>query len=344
MKRLQKMLLALVSKFDIITQLALKNMALRQQLIVLRRSCKRPHIRRRDRFFWMLLSHLWGDWKESLIMVKPQTVIKWNRKGFKLFWRIKNSLKMVGRSRVSPEIRTLVRSIAEDNPLWGAPRIHGELLKLGIEISERSVSNLMPSRRGKPPSQTWRTFLKNHMYNTVSLDLFTVPTITFKILFVMVILIHERWKVFHFNVTRHPTARWSSRQIVEAFPWDTAPKYLLRDWDAVYGSMFRQRVKNMGINEVMTAPQSPWQNPYVERLIGSIRRECLDHVIVLNEKHLKRILKDYFDYYHNDRTHLGLEKKTPIERSIQRKSAVGKLIELPRVGGLHHRYMWKEAA
>jgi transposase InsO family protein len=207
--------------------------------------------------------------------------------------------------------------MAEANPLWGAPRIHGELLKLGIEISERTVSNLISRREPRPPSQTWRTFLKNHMMNMVSIDFFTVPTATFRILFVLVILSHSRRKVVHFNATSNPTAMWTAQQIVEAFPWNTAPKYLLRDRDSVYGTFLSNRVKNMGIKEVVTAPRSPWQNPFVERLIGSIRRDCLDHVIVLNSNHLKRILTSYFEYYHNDRTHYQLGATwqwLPVER------------------------------
>jgi transposase InsO family protein len=235
--------------------------------------------------------------------------------------------------------------MAAANPLWGAPRIHGELLKLGIKISERTVSNLINRRVPKPPSQTWRTFLKNHMTSMVSIDFFTVPTATLRILFVLVILSHNRRQIVHFNVTLSPTAKWTAQQVIETFPWDSAPKYLLRDRDGIYGTIFRQRLQNMGIKEVITAPQSPWQNPFVERLIGSIRRVCLDHVIILNEMHLSRILSSYFDYYHYDRTHYGLGKDTPFERPVQPKPAEGsKVIELPRVGGLHHRYEWKEAA
>ena len=235
--------------------------------------------------------------------------------------------------------------MANANPLWGAPRIHGELLKLGIEVSERTVSNLMPSRLTTPPSQTWRTFLKNHMENMISIDFFTVPTATFRILFVLVILSHSRRQVVSFKATSNPTTMWTAQQIIEAFPWDTAPKYMLRDRDSIYGAYLRQRAKNMGIKEVITAARSPWQNPFVERFIGSIRRDCLDHVIVLNESHLSRILSSYFDYYHYDRTHYRLGKDTPVERPVQPRSTKGaKVIELPRVGGLHHCYEWKKAA
>ena len=327
------------------SDLALENLVLRQQLAIWKRHKKRPQIRTKDRLFWILLCRFWSNWRQALIVVKPETVIRWHRKGFKLFWKFKSRRKGPGRPPISSEIRDLVRRMAKANSLWGAPRIHGELLKLGIEISERTVSNLIPRRKPTPPSQTWQTFLKNQMMNMVSIDFFTVPNATFQILFVLVILSHRRRQIVHFNVITNPSARWTAQQIVEAFPWDTAPKYLLRDRDSIYGAYFRQRVKNMGIKEVITAARSLWQNPFVERLVGSIRRDCLNHVIVLNSNHLKRILTAYFEYYHCDRTHYGLGKDTPVERPIQcRPAEGGKVIEFARVGGLHHRYKWKEAA
>ncbi len=210
--------------------------------------------------------------------------------------------------------------MAEDNPLWGSPRIHGELLMLEYKVSERTVSNLMPKRKGKPPAQTWKTFLRNHIPYLVSIDFFTVPTATFRILYVLVVIKHFRRKLIHFNTTYNPTAQWTTQQMREAFPWETAPKYMIRDRDSVYGSFFQQRIKDMGIKEFLTAPGSPWQNAYVERIIGSIRKECLDHVIVLNDRHLRRILYPYFDYYNKDRTHYRLGKVTPIERHIQKKA------------------------
>jgi len=336
-----KILLGPKKEFD----LALENLALRQQVAAMKWSIKRPRLRSRDRLFWIMLSRFWSNWREALIIVKPDTVVRWHKKGFKLFWRFKSRHKGPGRPPINPEIRDLVWKMAMANPLWGAPRIHGELLKLGIEIAERTVSNLMPRRKPMPPSQTWRTFLKNHMMNMVSIDFFTVPTAKFRILFVLVILSHSRRRVVHFNLTSHPTTSWTAQQIIEAFPWDTAPKYLLRDRDGIYGTIFRQRLENMSIKEVITAPQSPWQNPFVERLIGSIHRDCLDHVIILSESHLRRILSSYFDYYHYDRTHYGLGKDTPVERPVQSRPAKGaKVIELPWIGGLHHRYEWKKAA
>jgi transposase InsO family protein len=226
--------------------------------------------------------------------------------------------------------------MAAANPLWGAPRIHGELGKLGIEVSERTVSRLLP-RRGRPPSQTWRTFLKNHTAAVVSMDFFTVPTLTGRMLFVLVLLAHHRRRLIHFAITDHPTAAWTAQQIIEAFPDETAPRYLVRDRDAIYGDVFQRRVAGMGIVEVVAAPSSPWQNPYAERLIGSLRRECLDHVIILNQRHLRRMLTRYAAYYHRARTHLSLEKDAPTSRRIQ-APADGQVVVFAEVGGLHHRY------
>jgi transposase InsO family protein len=220
--------------------------------------------------------------------------------------------------------------------LWGAPRLHAELLKLGIDVSQATVARYMVKHR-KPPSQTWRTFLENHVKQLMSVDFFVVPTIDFKILFVFLVLAHERRRVIHFNVTQHPTAEWTATQIAQAFPWDTAPRYLLRDRDCVYGDAFRRQTANMLITEVLTAPRSPWQSPYVERLIGSIRRECLDHVVVLSEESLRRILRSYVSYYNDSRCHLALDKDSPETREVQ-PAAKGIVVEIPRVGGLHHRY------
>jgi len=255
---------------------------------------------------------------------------------FRLYWTWISRRGRAGRPPVSAAVRDLVRKMAQANPLWGAPRIHGELLKLGIAISERTVSRLMP-RRYEPPSPTWRAFLDNHVQDLVSLDFFTVPTATFRVLFVLVVLAHHRRQVLHFNVTEHPTALWTAHQMVEAFPDDTAPRYLLRDRDKVYGEEFRRCLKEMDIQEVRIAPRSPWQNPFVERLVGSIRRECLDHVIVLGQRHLRRILTSYFDYYRRSRTHLSLAKDAPLSRRVQPPEE-GTVVELPQVGGLHHRY------
>ncbi len=226
--------------------------------------------------------------------------------------------------------------MAQANPQWGAPRIHGELLKLGIDISQRTVSRLMP-RHKKPPSQTWKAFLNNRLKDLVSIDFFTVPTVPFKVLFVLVVLSHFRRRVVYFNVTDHPTASWTSQQIVQAFPEETAPRYLLRDRDKIYGDAFQERGSGMDIKEILTAPQSPWQSPYIERLIGSIGRDCLDHVIVLGRQPLRGTLTSYLAYYHRSRTHLSLDKDAPELRAVQ-PPQFGKVVELPEVGGLHHRY------
>jgi transposase InsO family protein len=327
---------AFFSAFSRHRDLALENLALRQQLAIFKRRHPRPSLRPTDRLFWVWLSKIWTGWREALIIVKPETVIAWHRQAFRFYWRWLSRRKSIGRPRVSAEVRTLIKQMSQANPLWGARRIHGELLKLGIDISERTVSRLMPKNR-KPPSQTWRTFLDNHIREMVSIDFLTVPTATFRVLYVLVVLAHDRRRVVHFNVTKHPTAAWTAQQIIEAFPEDTAPRLLLRDRDRIYGEEFRRRVAGMRIEEVMTAPHSPWQSPYVERLIGSIRRECLNHVIVLGENHLRRIMRSYIAYYHRSRTHLSLCKDAPEPRAKQPPKC-GPVIKIAEVGGLHHRY------
>src|SRR5262245_61812782 len=322
-------------------QLALENLALRQQLTVYRRMMTRPRLRRTDRLFWVGLARIWADWRQSLVIVTPDTVLRWQRRRFRQYWTRLSGRTTRGRPPISAEIRTLITRMATANPLWGAPRIHGELLKLGIDVAERTVSRLMP-KRCPQPSQTWRTFLANHVRALVSIDFFTVPTARLRVLFVLVVLAHHRPRAVHFNVTEHPTALWTAQQIVDAFPDDSAPSYLLRDRDQVYGQPFRHRVKGMQIEEVLTAPHSPWQNPFAERLIGSIRRECLNHVLVLGERHLRRTLTRYVAYYHQARTHLALDKDAPDLRPIVPPEA-GQIVEIPEVGGLHHRYLRRAA-
>ncbi len=270
------------------------------------------------------------------MIVKPETVIHWHRKWFRLYWTWKSRHARPGKPHLPQEVRDLIRKMSLANPLWGAPRNHGELLKLGLNVSQATVAKYRVRQR-KPPSQTWRSFLNNHVGDLVAVDFFTVPAISFRVLFVFVVLAHHRRRHIHFNVTAHPSAEWATQQIVQAFPWDTAPRYLIRDRDSVYGEDFRQRVQAMGIHEVLTAPRSPWQNAYAERLVGSIRRECLDHVIVLNESSLRRVLKSYFDYYQGSRTNLAVGKDAPESRAVQ-PPELGLVIELPQVGGLHHRY------
>ena len=316
--------------------LVFENLALRHQLAVLQRTASRPRLRTSDRLFWVLLSRLWSGWTDAVSVVQPATVIRWQRTGFKLFWKWRSRRNGPGRPAVAPEVRGLIRRMSTANPLWGAPRIHGELQKLGVEISQAAVSKYVVRHR-RPPSPSWRTFLDNHLGSLVSVDFFVVPTVMFKVLFVFLVLAHDRRRVVHVNVTDAPTAQWTAQQIVEAFPWETAPRYLLRDRDAVYGVVFSSRVQALGIREVKAAPRSPWQNPYVERLIGTLRRECLDHVVVLNETHLRRLLRDYLVYYHRVRTHLSLEKDSPEPRPVEHPDQGG-IVEMPMVGGLHHQY------
>jgi putative transposase len=258
-------------------------LALRHQIIVLKRSTHRPKLRSWDRFLWIGLLRYWPQWRSALVIVKPETVIAWHRKGFRMFWTWKCRH---GKSPGIPkEIRELIRTMSKNNSLWGAPRIHGELLKLGINISQATAAKYMV-RHSKPPSQAWRTFLKNHSKQLASIDFFTVPTITFRTLYVFLVLSHERRRLIHFNVTSHPTAEWTSQQLLNAFPYDSVPQYIIRDRDCIYGEAVQAQLKELGIQQVITAPRSPWQPPYVERLIGSIRRECLDHIVAINEESL----------------------------------------------------------
>jgi putative transposase len=315
---------------------ALENLALRQQVMVLKRTVKRPQLQTRDRLFWVLLARTWRQWRAALVLVQPDTVVRWHREWLRRRWARRSQRTRAGRPRLNAAIRVLVTRMTAANPLWGAPRIHGELQKLGIEISERTVSRLLRRPR-RPPSQTWRAFLANHVVSVVSMDFFTVPTVTGRVLFVLVLLMHERRRIVHVNITAHPTATWTAQQVVEAFPDDAAPRWLLRDRDRNYGETFRRRVAGMSITEVISSPSSPWQNPYVERLVGSIRRECLDHIIVVNEAHLRRVLAGYIRYYHRSRTHLALAKDAPDCRPIQ-PPAMGEMVAIAEVGGLHHRY------
>jgi transposase InsO family protein len=316
--------------------LDLENLALRHQLSVLRRSVKRPKLTSADRLLWAWLCEVWIDWRSALVIVKPDTVIAWHRKGFRLFWTWKVRHGQPGRPAVPKDVRELIRRMSRDNPLWGAPRIQGELLKLGVDIGETSVGKYLVRGR-KPPSQTWRTFLENHVKSMVSVDFFTVSTIRFQVLYVFLVLAHERRRILHFAVTAHPTAEWTAQQLRDAFPWDTAPRYLLRDRDRIFGDEFTKQVKDMGVEEVLSAPRSPWQRAYIERLIGTLRRECLDHVMVFNEASLYRHVKSFLAYYHESRTHLSLAKDTPEPRPVHSPD-LGPVIVIPQVGGLHHRY------
>src|ERR1039457_2234976 len=319
--------------------LELELVALRHQVTVLRR--QRPGRARlfyADRHLWVWLYRVWPQALNTMTLVKPATVIQWHRNGFRLYWRWRS--RRMGRPKMGTEIRDLIRQMSMANPLWGAPRIHGELLKLGIEVSQATVGRYLPWRP-RVPSPSWRSFLHNHLTDIAAIDMFVVATATFRLLYALIVLRHDRRAIIHFDVTENPTQVWLARQMTEAFPWDTAPGYLLRDRDASYGAAFRNRVRVMGIKEVVTAPRSPWQNPYVERLIGSSRRECLDHIIIFNEHHLRGVLSSYFQYHHKTRTHLSLNKDCPQHRRIQPPPA-GNIIAFPEVGGLHHRYRSEE--
>lgn len=315
--------------------LAAENAMLRHQLIVLQRSVKRPRLGKSDRVLFAWLSRLWSGWRSALFIVQPSTVLRWHQQGFRLYWRWKSRRKP-GRPKVEREILDLIRRMSRENPTWGAPRIQSELALLGHEVAESTIAKYIV-RQPKSPSQNWRTFLANHMYQTAAVDFFTVATVTFRVLYVFVILRHDRRRVVHFNVTSNPTARWAAQQIVEAFPFEEAPRFLLRDRDGIYGPRFSDRLEHMGIEEVLIAPRSPWQNPYCERIIGSIRRECLDHVIILSEAHLRRILAEYFEYYHQARAHLSLERNSPAPRTIEPPNK-GEVVAKPYLGGLHHCY------
>jgi putative transposase len=268
--------------------------------------------------------------------VQPRTVMAWQKKRFRDYWRQLSQSGKPGRPAIAKEVRELIQDMWRSNPTWGSPRIVGELRKLGITVAKSTVEKYRPRIR-KPSSPTWKTFLNNHVEDLIACDFFTVPTATFRVLFVFIMLAHERRRIVHFNITEHPTTQWTAQQIVEAFPWDTAPRYLLRDRDSIYSVAFQHRVKNMGIEEVVIAPHSPWQNSYCERLIGSIRREVLEHVIVLNDRHLKRLLTAYIAYYHRFRTHLSLEMECPQPRAVQ-PPETGRVRVVPEVGGLHHHY------
>ena len=316
-------------------RLQTENLVLRHQINILRRAAPsrvRPTSVERLWFVW--LYRLWPGVLRAVAIIRPETVVRWHRQGWRAYWNWK-SRDTSGRPRVPKDVRDLIREISLANPLWGAPRIHGELLKLGIEIAQSTVSKYMP-KGGRPSGQTWWTFLRNHADGIASIDLFVVPTITFKLLFGLVIMRHSRRQIVHFAVTAHPTAEWLAQQITEAFSWDSAPRYLVRDRDRSYGEIFQHRVRSMGIRDRPIAPRSPWQNAYVERLIGSIRRECLDHLVIFNETHLRRALSAYATYYNAIRTHLTLRKDAPLGRCTQR---AGTITRVPHVGGLHHAFV-----
>jgi transposase InsO family protein len=320
--------------------LIFENLALRHQLAVLRRQSRKPKLGHADRLLWLILRRLWPDWRKGLLLFQPQTLIGWHRLGFRLFWRWR-SRAHGGRPTADRKLIHLIRQMWSSNPTWGSKRIQAELAKLGMPVSDSTIRKYRPrTRRG---DQTWKTFLHNHARDLIAVDFFIVPTVAFRVLYVFLVLAHERRKILHFNITDSPSAAWTAQQLTEAFPYTNPPRYLLRDRDGIYGWEFVQRTLGLGLEQKLIAPRSPWQNPFVERLIGSIRRECLDHVIVFHEHHLRQRLTEYFAYYHDHRTHRSLEEDCPNSRAVEPPDQ-GNIIALPLMNGLHHRYARQAAA
>ena len=315
-----------------------ENLVLRQQLAILRRATPRPRLRPIDRAFWVIVSRMWSRWAECLAIVQPATVIGWHRRGFARWWAWKS--RRVGRPPLAPELVSLIEQMAVENQFWSRRRIASELAKLGYAVDKDTVAKYMPKpaqRPRNPPSQTWKTFLRNHLAGTIAIDFLTVPTVTFNVLYVFFVLSLERRRVLHVNVTAHPYATWAAQQIVEAIGAELVPARLIRDRDAIFGTEFDARVNNLGVRQTRISPRSPWQNGYAERWVGTLRRELLDHVIVLGERHLLRLVRQHVAYYNSDRPHMSLGGDSPVTRDVQPPTA-GKVIALPRVGGLHHRY------
>jgi putative transposase len=321
--------------------LVLENLALRQQLSVLRRLRPKPQFAAADRLFWVALQRVWHGWQKALILVQPETVVRWHRAGFKLYWTwLSRHRSRAGRRCVNRELRELIFRMVAENRTWGAPRIHGELKMLGFDLSERTVLRWMRrAPRNPEPANQWAAFLTNHREAIAAMDFFTVPTLTFGVLYCFFVIAHDRRRILHCNVTKHPSSAWVIQQLREAFPFDSAPGYLIFDRGPQFNNEMIDTVKSFGIEPKRTSFRSPWQNGAAERWVGSCRRELLDHVIVLNERHLKRLLNDYVHYYHDDRTHLALAKATPASReAVSRRCSGAMVIAMPRLGGLHHRY------
>jgi putative transposase len=318
--------------------LLLENLVLRQLLTVLKRKGPRPRIAALDKLFWILARRFWSGWKQALIVVTPDTVVRWHRSGFALYWRvILRTRRVTGRRRISNEVRDLIFRMVIENPTWGAPRIHGELLMLGFDVSERTISRWMRrAPRDPEPAKRWLVFLRNHREAIAAMDFFTVSTITFGVLYCFIIIGHDRRRILYFHVTRHPTSLWVVQQLREAFPYETGPWFLIFDWDAKYGTEVPTAIRSMKIKCVRTSLRSPWQNGVAGRWVQICRRDMLDRVIALNKAHLRRSLPDYVRYYHKDRTHSGLRKETPAGRI--RSQASGRITARERLGGLHHRY------
>jgi putative transposase len=318
--------------------LLLENLALRQQLVVLKRRHPRPRLDTFDKLFWVFARRVWPGWKRSLIIVTPETVVRWHRAGFRQYWRFISRVRgRVGRRQIPKEVRDLIFRMVAENATWGAPRIHGELLMLGFDVSERTVSRwLKRAPRVSDPGKRWLAFLHNHQESIAAMDFFTVPTVTFRVLYCIFVISHDRRRILHFNVTRHPTSQWVLQQLREAFPFQSVPRYLIFDHDAKFGMPVPVAVRSLGINPIRTSFESPWQNGVAERWVESCRRDLLDHIIAMNERHLKQLVAEYVHYYHEDRTHLGLGKATPNRRTCS--MGTGRILSRTRLGGLHHRY------
>jgi transposase InsO family protein len=318
--------------------LLLENLVLRQQLVTLKRRRPKPRLAVFDKMFWVLARRFWCGWKQALIVVSPETVVRWHRSGFALYWRaISRARRVIGRKRISKEVRDLIFRMVAENPTWGAPRIHGELLMLAFDISERTISRWMKrAPRDPEPARRWLAFLRNHREAIAAMDFFAVPTITFSMLYCFFVISHDRRRILHFNVTKHPTSLWIVQQLRESFPFESSARFLIFDRDSKYGIEVPAAIRSLKIKPERTSFESPWQNGVAERWVESCRRDLLDHIIAANEHHLKRLLSEYVSYYHEDRTHLGLGKGTPHHRV---PSVVpDHVISHDRLGGLHHRY------
>ncbi len=322
---------------------AVVELALRQQLSVYAHDRPRPSITPLDRAFWVALSRLWPRWRSALVVVRPETVVCCHRQGFRRYWK-SISKPGPGRPPISEETRHLIVRMATENP-WRARKIQAELLKLGIRVSLATVSRYLPNKSSDPNSQQrWRTFLRNHKDVVAGMDFFVVPTARFRLLYVWFAIDHGRRRVLHFNLTEHPTARWVIQQLREALPGEPAHRFLIYDNDAIFSSAVTGAIESFGMFPKRTAFRSPWQNGTAERFVGSVRRELFDHVVVLNQDHLRRLLREYVVYYNVERVHTSLQD-SPVGRRVESRAARGaKVVALPRVGGLHHRYMWREAS
>src|ERR1700737_3335561 len=324
---------SLIRRFRRRGDLVVENPVLRQQLAVLKRRHRRPSLGLLDKFFWVVVRRFWSGWKQALLVVTPETVVRWHRTGSRMYWRLISRVRtQVGRRRTPKEVRELIFQMVAENPTWGAPRIHGEPLMLGFGLSERTISRWMKrAPRDPDPAKRWLAFLRNHREAIAAMDFFTVPTITFGVLCCFFVISPDRRPILHFNVQNHPTSLWIVQQLREAFPFESAPRFLIFDRDAKYGLEVPGAVRSMKIRPVRTSFESPWQNGVAERWVESCRRD-----LAVNERHLKRLLSEYVRYYHEDRTHLGLGKGTPNGRT--RTIASGHALSHVRLGGLHHRY------